>query len=148
LASGVIFPQIARIKGHIEYRLPTAVVKKVISAPFAGKVVDLNGVRVRFMSSGPSTLSVEYSGDTQKLLQINALNAAGHPLSDSGAMRSSVFFGSGKKASIEFKGTIAQAELIVAETVDVQEELYLTAFMSEMKKLPGLTVNFLCGLVR
>ena len=120
LASGVIFPQIARIKGHIEYRLPTAVVKKVISSPFAGKVVDLNGVRVRFMFSGPSSLSVEYSGDTQKLLQINALNAAGHPLSDSGAMRSSVFFGSGKKASIEFKGTIAQAELIVAETVDVQ----------------------------
>lgn len=120
LASGVTFQQIARIKGHIEYRLPTAVVTKTISAPFAGKVVDLNGVRVRFMSSGASSLGVEYSGDTRKLLQINALNAAGKPLSDSGAMRSSVFFGSGKKASMDFKGTITQAELVVAEAVDTQ----------------------------
>jgi hypothetical protein len=120
MAKGVTFLQVARIKGHIDYGLPTAVTTTLVSAPFAGKVVDVNGVRVRFMSAGASSLSIEYSGDTQKLLHIHALNAAGKPLSDSSSMRSSVFFGSGKKSSLDFNGTIAQVELIVAETVDKQ----------------------------
>lgn len=120
LASGVAVSQVARIKGYIEYHLPTAVTTKIISTPLAGQVIDVSDLRVRFMSTGASSLSFEYSGDASKLLQINALNAEGKPLSDSGATRSSVFFGSGKKASIDFKGTVAQAELVIAESVDTQ----------------------------
>jgi hypothetical protein len=120
LAAGVNFAQVARIKGYIDYHLPIAVETKIIDAPLAGKSVDLYGTRVRFKTAGASALSFETSGNTQHLLQVNALTAANKPLSSSSGMRSGIFFGSGKSASLDFKGTVAKAEVIVASAIENQ----------------------------
>ncbi len=120
LAAGVNFAQVARIKGYIDYHLPIAVETKIIDAPLAGKSIDLYGTRVRFKTAGASALSFETSGNTQQLLQVNALNATNKPLSSSSGMRSGIFFGSGKSASLDFKGTVAKAEVIVASAIENQ----------------------------
>lgn len=144
LPAGVNFSPIAQIKGYIDYRLPTAVEKKVIQAPLAGKTVDLHGLRVRFKSAAASSLDFEYSGDTDRLLQVNALNANTQVLATSGAMRRGMFFGSGKAASVEIKGSVAAAEIMVASGFEQQRyEFALTrlappakAFFSEREVPP------------
>lgn len=120
LPAGVSFTQVARIKGYIDYHLPVAVDTKIVDAPLAGKIVDLHGARIRFKSAGANALSFETSGKTQQLLQVNALNAASKPLSSSSGMRSGMFFGSGKSASLDFQGTVAKAEVIVASAIENQ----------------------------
>lgn len=120
LAPGKSFSQIARIMGYIDYRLPVTVDKKIVDAPLAGKVIDLHGTRIRFKSAAPSGLNFEYSGKVDQLLQVNALNAQAKPLSSSSGTRSGLFFGSGKSVSLDFKGTVAQAEVIVASAMENQ----------------------------
>lgn len=120
LPAGVNLGQVARIKGYIDYHLPLDVETKIVDAPLAGKLVDLHGTRIRFKSTGASSLRFEYSGATEHLLQVNALNAANKPLSSSSAMRSSLFWGSGKSASLDFKGTVEKAEIVVASAIENQ----------------------------
>lgn len=120
LPAGVNLGQVARIKGYIDYHLPLDVETKIVDAPLPGKVVDLHGTRIRFKSTGASSLRFEYSGATQHLLQVNALNAANKPLSSSSAMRSSLLWGSGKSASLDFKGTVEKAEMVVASAIETQ----------------------------
>lgn len=120
LPKGVTFSQVAQIKGYLDYHLPTQIETKRVAAPLAGKVVDVDGVRVRFKSTSANGLSFEYSGNTQQLLQVNALNPAGKTLSSRSAMRGEVMFGSGRSANIDFQGTIAQAEVVLAKAITTQ----------------------------
>jgi hypothetical protein len=120
LAPGINFAQIARITGYIDYRLPVSVDKKIVDAPLAGKTIDLHGTRIRFKSTAPSGLNFEYSGKVDQLLQVSALNAQAKPLSSSSGTRSGLFFGSGKSVSLDFKGTVAKAEVIVASAIENQ----------------------------
>jgi hypothetical protein len=134
LPAGVGFAQVAQIKGYIDYRLPTAVEKKIIEAPLAGKLVDLHGLRVRFKSAAASSLDFEYSGDTNRLLQVNALNAKRQVLATSGAMRRGMFFGSGKAASVEIKGSVAAAEIMVASAFENQRYEFVLTHMAPPAK--------------
>lgn len=120
LPAGVNFPQVAQIKGYIDYRLPAAVEKKIIPAPLAGQRVDMHGLRVRFKSTATSNLDFEYSGDTRRLLQVNALNASNQVLATSSAMRRGMFLGSGRAATIEIKGALAAAEVVVARELETR----------------------------
>ncbi|MDO3382229.1 hypothetical protein [Gilvimarinus algae] len=122
LREGTSLGAIAQLSGYIRYPQVTATERIRLRQPLAGQVVEREGVQIRFMESGKHSLSYRFSGDTDRLLHVAALNAQGQPLSSGGALWGDVLFGAGKSASVDFRGEIASVEVVLAS--DIEERRY------------------------
>jgi len=118
LPAGIALTSVGAVKGVITQQLPVDVERVNLNGPLAGKTLDTQGMQIRFLSSGPSRLYFQVSGNTAALLQVNALNEDGKPLASINAMRGNNFYDSGKTISIDYQGKIAAAEIIVASKVE------------------------------
>ncbi|PUA28546.1 MAG: hypothetical protein B0W54_19105 [Cellvibrio sp. 79] len=118
LPAGIALTSVGAVKGVITQQLPVDVERVNLNGPLAGKTIDTQGVQIRFLSSGPSRLYFQVSGNTAALLQVNALNEDGKPLASINAMRGNNFYDAGKTISIDYQGKIAAAEIIVASKLE------------------------------
>lgn len=118
LRPGTRARDVAAIRGEIEYRMPTRVTRSTVQQPLAGKVVELSNVRVRFRQSSPSSLDYQTSGETHRVVAVRGLNGDGRVLASGSSMWSDDWFGGGKSASVSLRGTIAEAEVVLAEAVE------------------------------
>jgi len=114
LPANINLSSIGAIKGEIEYRLPTSVERLLVNAPLAGKVINSNGVQVRFFSAGASSLYYQTEGNTNALLQVNALNANSKVLLVTNTAHSENVVDSDVVTTISVQGKVAAAEVIVA----------------------------------
>ena len=128
---------VAAIRGEIEFQLPAEVRSIRIEAPFNGQVVETDDVRVKFRDGSASSLSYQTSGDTRRILEVRALNANGQVLDRGSSMSSGVWFGSGKNVSSDFYGTVAAAEVVLAERFEP------VSYQFELPgALPGINSDF------
>lgn len=111
---------IGAIKGEISYNLPLNIERVKVDLPLAGKVINSQGLQLRFLSAGASRLYFQHSGNSDALLQVNALNAEGKVLATTNAMRGVNFFTAGGTTSIDVQGSIAAVEVIVASKLEKQ----------------------------
>lgn len=114
LPANINLASIGAIKGEIEYRLPTKIERLLVSAPLAGKSINSNNTQVRFFSAGASSLYFQQEGNTEALLQVNALNADSKVLAVINTQRSENTLGAGEVTTIDVQGKVAAAEVIVA----------------------------------
>lgn len=114
LPSNINLSSIGAIKGEIEYRLPTSVERLLVNAPLAGKVINSNGMQVRFFSASASSLYYQPEGNTGALLQVNALNADSKVLVATNTVHSESVVDSGIFTTTNVQGKVAAAEVIVA----------------------------------
>ena len=119
LPAEVTLSDIERLRGHIEYRQTLAVEHHVLPMPVAGEVVEGQGVQVRFMGGDEYSLRYQVSSDSDRLLHIYARNAAGEPLSSGSSMGGGSLWGSGKSWTVDYNGTIASVEVVLAREQEV-----------------------------
>lgn len=137
LPAGVSLANVGAVKGIITRLLPLAVERIHLNGPLAGKTLDIHGVQLRFLSAGPSRLQFQVNGNTAALLQVNALNSAGKQLIAINSVRNNHTYNSGKTISIDFQGTIAAAEIIVASKTEQKNyEFNLTRLFPPVKPFP------------
>lgn len=117
---------IGAIKGELSYKLPVEVERVKVDMPLAGKVVNTHGLQLRFLTAGPSRLYFQRAGNSDALLQINALNAAGKVLAPTNVMQGANPFAAGAGTSIDVQGSVAAAEVIVASKLE--EQIYPFSF--------------------
>lgn len=120
LPENIALSSIGAIKGELSYSVPLNVERVKVDLPLAGKVINLNAMQLRFLSAGTSRLYFQHSGNSEALLQVNALNAEGKVLATTNAMRGTNFFAAGETTSIDVQGSIAAAEVIVASKMEKQ----------------------------
>jgi len=120
LPENINLSSIGAIKGEISYSLPLNIERVKVDLPLAGKVINAQGLQLRFLSAGASRLYFQHSGNSEALLQVNALNAEGKVLATTDAMRGANFFAAGETTSIDVQGSIASAEVIVASKLEKQ----------------------------
>lgn len=120
LAEGATAADIAAIEGTLEYALPTRVEQRKLAQPLAGEVVETGNLRVRFQPGGEQSLAYQYSGDTERLLAVRALNEQGQVLRQSSSMRGDLFFGNGRRATVAYNGDVAAAEIVMARELQTQ----------------------------
>lgn len=120
LPENINLSSIGAIKGELDYNLPLNVDRVKVDLPLAGKVIDSHGLQLRFLSASANRLYFQHSGNSDALLQVNALNAKGKVLAVTNAMRGENFFAAGKTTSIDVQGSIAAAEVIVASKLEKQ----------------------------
>jgi hypothetical protein len=118
LPENVNLSSIGAIKGELSYNLPLNVERIKVDLPLAGKVINSHGLELRFLSSGASRLYFQHGGNSEALLQVNALNAEGKVLATTNAMRGVNFLAAGETTSIDVQGSIAAAEVIVASKME------------------------------
>ena len=111
---------IGAIKGELSYKLPVAVERLKVDMPLAGKVIDTQGLTLRFLSASASRLYFQHTGNSDALLQVNALNADGKVLATSNVMRGASLLAGGATTSIDVQGSVAAAEIIVASKLEQQ----------------------------
>lgn len=111
---------IGAIKGEISYSLPLNIERVKVDLPLAGKVINSHGLQVRFLSAGANRLYFQNSGNSDALLQVNALNAEGKVLVTTNAMHGENFYAAGETTSIDVQGSIAAVEVIVASKLGKQ----------------------------
>lgn len=109
---------IQAIQGEIEFFLPTQVKRVVVDSPSAADVIEADDVRISFKAASESGIDYQLSGDRKRLLAVRALNDRGQVLESGSSSRSDVWFGSGENVSIDYYGTVAAAEVILAETLE------------------------------
>lgn len=115
----VALTDIERLRGHIEYRHTLAVERHSLPMPVAGEVVDAHGVRIRFLGGDAHRLRYQVSGDSGRLLHIYARNEAGEPLSSGSSMGGPSLWGGGKSWTVNYRGTIASVEVVLAREQEV-----------------------------
>lgn len=115
LAAGATAREVAAIRGEIEYLLPNRVRSERVDAPLDGEVVEGEDIRIRFQKGSDRSVNYQASGDTRRLLTVRALNAEGRLLKKGASTRGENWFGSGEHASVDIKGQVAAAEVVLAE---------------------------------
>src|SRR5690606_8716917 len=105
---------IAEIRGTISYAQTVALERQVLQSPLAGQSVEAHGIKVSFLGGDEHRLRYQISGDTDRLLHIYARNQSGQPLNSSSSMGGGSMFGSGKTYTVNYRGTIASVELVIA----------------------------------
>lgn len=118
LPANINLSNIGAIKGEIEYRLPTKIERLLVNAPLAGKVIKSNGMQVRFFSSGASSIYFQQEGNTDALLQVNALNAESKILMPINTVRHANVLDAGLTTNIDVQGNAVAAEVIVASKLE------------------------------
>ncbi|HSC68576.1 MAG TPA: hypothetical protein VLC79_12840, partial [Cellvibrio sp.] len=121
LPENINLSNIGAIKGELEYKLPTKVEKLVVKTPLAGKMIDAHGMQLRFLSAaGTNRLYFQHTGNTDALLQVNALNAQGKVLATTNTVREKNFFSTGTTTTMDAQGQIAAVEVVVASKIEKQ----------------------------
>ncbi len=120
LPDTIALANIGAIKGELSYTLPVEVERLQADMPLAGKVIDAHGVQVRFLSSNANRLYFQYTGNTDALLQVNALNAAGKVLATTSMRSGEGLLSVGTTTSMDLQGQVAAAEVIVASKLERQ----------------------------
>ncbi|HTF95187.1 MAG TPA: hypothetical protein VL995_03565 [Cellvibrio sp.] len=154
LPAGMPLTNVGAVKGVITHQLPVDVERITINGPLAGKTVDSQGVQLRFMSAGPGRLYFQMSGNTAALLQVNALNEDGKVLAVNNAVRGDTAFGSGKTVVIDYHGSVAAAEVIVASKMEQKNYEFSIArlfppakpFLQEKAEPAHLAISHLSAL--
>ena len=118
LPDTIALANIGAIKGELSYTLPVEVEHLKAEMPLAGKVIDAHGVQVRFLSSNANRLYFQYMGNTDALLQVNALNADGKVLATTSMRSGEGLLSVGTTTSIDLQGQVAAAEVIVASKLE------------------------------
>ncbi len=113
LPAGIDLPNVGAVKGVIHHQLPLAIERVKIDGPLAGKTLEVQGIKFRFFNADSNRLYFQMSGNTDALLQVNALNEAGNALAKINTVRGNSFFDQ-NKMSVDFQGKIAAAEIVVA----------------------------------
>jgi hypothetical protein len=122
LPASINAASIGAIKGVIEHQLATSVEHIKLQGPLSGKVINVHDLQLRFLTAGPSRLQFQVTGNTDALLQVNALNSNEQALASTNAMRGPNFFDAGKLVTLDFLGRVAGAEAIVAS--ELQKTVY------------------------
>lgn len=120
LPENITLSSVGAIKGEISYVLPVNVERVKVDLPLAGKVINSHGLQLRFLSANASRLYFQHSGNSDALLQVNALNADGNVLAATNTTRGMNFFAAGGTTSIDVQGTIAAVEVVVASKLEQQ----------------------------
>ncbi|MBT8439094.1 MAG: hypothetical protein KJO91_05145, partial [Gammaproteobacteria bacterium] len=108
--------KIHRIEGNIEFTAPVSV--SVHDVPLkAGASVEAEGVRFYINHFKDSQLTYQLSGDTDRVLEIRALNSAGQPLETSWKMGSVDPTGQQNQA---YQGKIASVQVFIARQFNQQ----------------------------
>jgi len=118
LREGVDAATVSAIRGEIEYQLPVSVRSVVVDVPLEGKVVESNGVRVRFQAGSERSISYQASGDTRRLLSVRALNANHQPLTNGGSMSGENWLAGGEHVSVDINGVITAVEVVLADKLE------------------------------
>ncbi|WP_339897005.1 hypothetical protein [uncultured Gilvimarinus sp.] len=118
LKAGSKVADIAVLEGYIDYRQATSVATVALQQPLGGKVLERDGVRIRFMDAGKHSLQYRVSGDVDKLLHVYAMNKDGKPLSSGSSMWGAAFFGEGQSASVDYHGEIASIKVVLATALE------------------------------
>lgn len=118
LPENINLSSIGAIKGEIEYHLPTNVERLVVKAPLAGKLISSNGLQLRFLSSGASSLYFQQDGNIGALLQVNALNAESKILASINTTHGENALSPGLATNIDVQGNVAAAEVIIASKLE------------------------------
>ncbi len=120
LPENINISDIGAIKGELSYKLPVKVERLKVDLPLAGKVINAQGMQLRFLSASASRLYFQHTGNSDALLQVNALNADGKVLATSNTMQGASLIATGATTSIDVQGSVAAAEVIVASKVEKQ----------------------------
>ncbi len=120
LPDNINITNIGAIKGEIEYALPTAVERITLQAPFAGQLINVQGLQVRFLGASSSRLYFQHTANEAKLLQVNPLNAEGKLLAINNTTRNKNVFGAGMTTSIDVQGNVAAVGLVIAKKIETQ----------------------------
>lgn len=121
LPDGVAAMQIAAIKGVIQQPLATNVDTLSLSQPFAGQTIERNGLTIKFLAAEANRLLIHVTGDQTALLHIGGLNAQGQPLAMQKTVSKDSWIDGGETLVMDFQGTLASAEVVIATALEPQE---------------------------
>ena len=102
------------LRGYVRLRLPTRIEVKRVEAPFPGKVVESDDVRLKLVPGKARDVKYELSGQTDRVLAVRAVNGRGEYLESGGSSASGRLIGRGKSVTKSFKGQPKAAEIIIA----------------------------------
>ena len=114
LKEGARLKDVQSLEGHVRLRLPTRTGVRRVEAPFEGKVVELDDVRLKLVPGGAGDVKYELSGQADRVLAVRALNGKGEYLQSAGSPASPRLLGRGKSVTKRFKGQPKAAEIIIA----------------------------------
>ena len=120
LKRGILLSDIDRVEGEILLQLPSDILKRRIQAPFKGKEVQMEGLRIKMNEGKEGTVTYIASGEVERILETRALNGAGNYLRSSSKMASPILFGQGVNHSNDFFGTPRSVEFVLARE-DIQK---------------------------
>ncbi|MCE3254300.1 MAG: hypothetical protein K0Q67_3320, partial [Cellvibrio sp.] len=120
LPDSINISNIGAIKGELSYKLPVEVERLKVGLPLAGKVINTQGMQLRFLSSSANRIYFQQAGNSDALLQVNALNADGQVLATTNIVRGANLSAAGTTTSIDVQGSVAAAEIIVASKLENQ----------------------------
>ena len=118
LREGVTPEQVARIEGTVELDLPVQTGRQRIAAPIAGKRLEFAGARLAFGRVEGGHVSYRSSGDTQRILDIRALNDKGQVLATGGGSAFGPVLGGSRLHNARYQGTPDAVEVIFAEKIE------------------------------
>lgn len=130
LKPGTSAEDIARLEGHARLRLPVKTRTLSLKPPFSGQSAQNEKMRLIFLPARGNRLRYQISGQTDMILDVRAKNAKGEYLASSGAAAMDRIFDAGRIIEREYKGRIAQAEVVLAdEIVEKDYPFAITKFM-------------------
>jgi hypothetical protein len=127
-----------RIAGHISLRLPTKTEVVTVAVPKAGTVVEKHGVRIAINQVAGGALSYEITGDRDRVLVVQALNAKGQPLASSMKISGDLLLGGGFAGRTDYSGSIVALEIVLAaeeQTAEFPVTLTDFSFAGEKRSL-------------
>ncbi len=115
LKHGVKLSDVGVIKGAIELDQATQLERLMIEAPFVGKLIEREGLRLQFKESGAAQVVYSLSGDRAQLLAVRALNREKKPLKNHGGSSMDALFGGGRSYRHDFRGEVAFVEVVLVQ---------------------------------
>ena len=114
LLPGARLEDVARMEGEIRLNLAAETETHRLDTPFADQVIEAHGLRIQLRESSDGSISYSVSGETDRLLAVRGLNAAGQELASAGTSGSGSLGGFEKRIERDFQGKVRSAEFVVA----------------------------------
>ncbi len=102
------------VSGHVELGLPVRTKAVTVAHPGRGTVVRESGAAFTVTDARAGTVAYQMTGATDRVLDFQALNAAGKPLASTSAYWTSFLFGDGVAGQKDFAGTVDRLEVVFA----------------------------------
>lgn len=133
LPAGTKVLDVGRIHGVIDYKIPQQIEHVILKAPLAGQIVELHGLKLRFLKSNQGKLHYEASGNTDALLYMYAKNEKGLPLASQGASWSDDKVSGKKVVNRDYHGEITSVDIVlVAKSKTLSYEFTLNSVSPEI----------------